>query len=111
MKKILIALIGAVLVLGACGDDNEPEPNETPVANEEAAGDFDATAAESTYAAKGCIGCHGGNLEGGVGPALAGTALSKDEIVAIIQAGVEGTAMNAYPDVDAENLAAWIKAQ
>ena len=34
-----------------------------------------------------CIGCHGGDLEGGMGgaaPALAGTSLSKDEIAKII---------------------------
>lgn len=117
MKKLLFVMIGAVLVLGACGGANEePEVNETPTneetpANDEtAAGDFDAAAAESTYQSS-CIGCHGGNLEGGVGPALAGTALTEEEMVAIIHAGVEGTAMSPFPDVDAENLAAWIATQ
>ena len=32
-----------------------------------------------------CIGCHGGDLTGGMGPALVGTDLSKDEIKDIIK--------------------------
>ena len=46
-----------------------------------------------TVAVGKCIGCHGGDLEGGMGgtaPALAGTSLSKDEIVKIIKEG-QGT--------------------
>jgi len=34
-----------------------------------------------------CIGCHGGDLTGGMGPALVGTALSKDEIKSVIKDG------------------------
>lgn len=34
-----------------------------------------------------CIGCHGGDLSGGVGPALVGTSLSKEEITEIITNG------------------------
>ncbi|MBO0586523.1 cytochrome c550 [Sporosarcina sp. E16_8] len=37
-----------------------------------------------------CIGCHGGDLTGGMGPALAGTTLSKDEIKGIILNGAGG---------------------
>ena len=43
-----------------------------------------------------CISCHGGDLEGGMGgaaPALAGTDLSKEDLVDVIQNGVPGTAM------------------
>lgn len=109
MKKLIIAMIGTVLLLGACGGADDSAPNEAPVADE-TAGDYDAAAAESTYQST-CIGCHGGNLEGGVGPALAGTALTEEEMVAIIHAGVEGTSMPPFPDVDAENIAAWIAAQ
>ncbi|KAA0966081.1 cytochrome c [Sporosarcina sp. ANT_H38] len=37
-----------------------------------------------------CIGCHGGDLSGGMGPGLVGTKLSKDEIKAIILNGTDG---------------------
>lgn len=43
-----------------------------------------------------CVSCHGGDLTGGMGgaaPALAGTALSADELKDIIQNGVPGTVM------------------
>lgn len=51
-------------------------------------GDFDPEVAKGK-----CISCHGGDLEGGVGPALAGTSLAKEELVEIITNGVEGTMM------------------
>jgi len=34
-----------------------------------------------------CIGCHGGDLTGGMGPGLVGTKLSKDEIKDIVKNG------------------------
>jgi len=37
-----------------------------------------------------CIGCHGGDLTGGMGPGLVGTTLSKDEIKNIIKDGTGG---------------------
>ena len=34
-----------------------------------------------------CIGCHGGDLTGGMAPGLAGTSLSKDELKDVIKNG------------------------
>ncbi|MBB6452219.1 menaquinol-cytochrome c reductase cytochrome b/c subunit [Salirhabdus euzebyi] len=42
------------------------------------------------YSQQSCINCHGGNLEGGAGPALVGTGLSVDEIKDIAVNGIEG---------------------
>ncbi|WP_088104260.1 c-type cytochrome [Halalkalibacter urbisdiaboli] len=118
MKKFLLT-IGAVFALTACGGGNEPAPEEAPVeeapaeetGGEEAAGDVDATAARATYE-KSCIGCHGGNLEGGAGPALAGGELSADEIQTVIHKG-QG-AMPPQTNVseeEAANLAKWLEIQ
>ena len=53
--------------------------------------------AMQVYTANGCNGCHGQNLEGMVGPNLAG--LDVDYVTHIVRNGVEGTAMTAYgPD-------------
>ena len=30
---------------------------------------------------KGCVGCHGGNAEGGFGPKLAGTSLTLEQVL------------------------------
>lgn len=54
-----------------------------------------------------CISCHGSALEGGVGPALKGTELSKEELVEVIANG-KGTMMPAFPDVDQEAVADYI---
>ena len=37
-----------------------------------------------------CIGCHGGDLTGGMGPGLVGTKLSKDELKDIVLNGTDG---------------------
>ncbi|NEU30218.1 cytochrome c [bacterium LRH843] len=125
MKKFLLALgLGAVVALTACGGGNEPAPAPTEQPAEEvpaeeapaetpeegATAEFDATAAEDTYK-KSCIGCHGGNLEGTVGPALKGTALSDAEIKNVILNGQGTMPAQNLPEADAENLAKWIKAQ
>ncbi len=116
MKKLLTVLIGAALVLGACGGGNEaapatPAPTETP-ATDATAGTFDATAAEATYK-QSCAACHGANLQGASAPTLVGTGLSKDEILTILREG-QGTMPAGLVRDGAEveeNLAAWIAAQ
>ena len=128
MKKFLLALgLGAVVALTACGGAEEAPEEEVPAEEapddeaeapaedaeapaEEAAGDFDATAARATYEAS-CIGCHGGNLEGAMGPALAGGTLTAEEIEDIIHNGQGTMPAQNLPDDEAANLAAWIEAQ
>lgn len=63
---------------------------------------------EDTYAQT-CAACHGGNLEGAVGPALKGTALSQEELVDIITNG-KGTSMPGGLIAGQEAaMAEWIK--
>ncbi|MGO4888829.1 c-type cytochrome [Anaerobacillus sp. MEB173] len=128
MKKLLIAMMGAAFILGACGGADEPAPaDEAPVedeapaeetpADEEApeegaegdageatAGDYDAAAAEASYG--NCMGCHGPNMEGGAGPAL--TGLDYDHILDVIENGATGMPGGLVSGEEAENLAAWI---
>ncbi len=112
----MLLALGVIVTLTACGggDEAAPAPEETApaedVATEEATGDFDATAARAVYESS-CIGCHGGNLQGGGGPALAGQDHTPEQVLNVIQNG-QGTmpAIN-IPAEDAENLAKWISAQ
>lgn len=71
---------------GAAGHE---EGGEEAPEGDAAAGEFDPEVAKGK-----CISCHGGDLEGGVGPALAGTSLSKEEIAEIIKNG-KGSMMPA----------------
>lgn len=113
MKKLLTALFGAALILGACGGDEptpapaEPAPTETPATDETAAGTYDATRAQTAY--QSCAGCHGGDLQGASGPAI--TGLTKEEVLLAIQEGPGIMPPNMVTGDDAENLAAWIAAQ
>jgi cytochrome c oxidase subunit 2 len=50
--------------------------------------------AMAVYTDNGCSACHGQNLEGMIGPNLAG--LSTDYIEKTVRSGVDGTAMTAY---------------
>ena len=62
-------------------------------------------AAMEIYTASGCNACHGQNLEGMIGPNLAG--LSASYVENLVRSGVAGTAMTAYgPDqISDEDLA------
>ncbi|WP_216830345.1 c-type cytochrome [Alkalihalobacterium elongatum] len=123
MKKFLMALTGAsILVLGACGGGGDEAPADDPVeeapaeeAGEETAEEttgatYDAQAAEATYKAK-CMSCHGGNLEGGVGPALTDGAYTYDEIIHVLAEGVGPMQPGLVEGEEAENLAAWLVEQ
>lgn len=54
------------------------------------------------YAESSCISCHGGSFEGGLGPALAGTGLSADEIEEIAINGTGGMPADTFEGTDEE---------
>ncbi|STO07819.1 MULTISPECIES: cytochrome c550 [Exiguobacterium] len=68
---------------------------------------------EDLYAAQGCAGCHGGNLEGGVGPALTGVGerLSADEITNIIINGKGSMPGGLASAEEADILTTWLLEQ
>ncbi|MEC1179956.1 cytochrome c [Metasolibacillus meyeri] len=76
---ILILAFGIGLIffmsMNGAGNHEEAEGGETVEQNDGAA------------LVQSCIGCHGGDLTGGMGPDLHGIALSKEEIVEILTNG------------------------
>lgn len=68
---------------------------------------------EDLYAAKGCTGCHGGNLEGGVGPALTGVGerLTADEITNTIINGKGSMPGGLASAEEADVLTNWLLEQ
>jgi mono/diheme cytochrome c family protein len=90
-----------------------PEATQPPAA---AAPAGDATAGKQTWATKPCVGCHGANAEGGVGPKLAGTTLTWDQLLSTVRNGRPGTAMMAFSaaqisDKELADIYAWLKSQ
>ncbi|MBA2175581.1 cytochrome c [Halobacillus locisalis] len=134
MKKWLSAMfLVLILVLGACGGgggDEEPAENEDSgmeegmdeengdtggdsgdmEGSEEGGDTVDAEAAEAVYQ-NNCASCHGGDMGGGVGPALqeVGSKYSADEIVDIIKNGKgQMPAQGQVSDEDAQLVASWL---
>ena len=85
-KKLLGMMLGAALVLGACGGGNKTD-------NDQNAGGTSTSEDAEKIVSSNCTTCHGGNLEGrGNAPALAniGSELSQDEIHDIVANGQNG---------------------
>lgn len=107
-KKLLAAVFGATLILGACGggDDNATDdtPATTPDAGETSSVDPEAVVDKS------CIQCHGGNLEGGSGPDLTnvGATHSEEEIHDIIENGQGGMPGGLIKGEELDAVAKWL---
>ena len=100
MKKLLTVLLGVAFVLAACGGDdgNNGDANLSE----------DASNGEAVYQAS-CVGCHGGNLGGASGPAIAG--LNVEDILAAIEEGPGKMPAGLIGRQDAEDVADWISKQ
>lgn len=90
-------LMGVVVAgLAGCGDAEDATTTDsvdsTPAESTESSGGTDS--AETTDVSAGekvanasCVGCHGGDLTGAMGPDLTTTSLSKEEIVDVLVNG------------------------
>lgn len=105
-KKLLAAIFGSVLVLGACGGggDDAGKKDEGTTGGDTASVDAEAVVQQK------CISCHGGNLEGASGPALdkIGAELSEEEIHDVIIDGQGGMPGGIIKGDDADAVAAWL---
>ncbi|SFQ10683.1 c-type cytochrome [Salibacterium halotolerans] len=112
MKKMFMTLAACtVFALSACGGGGGESGDSADNGNtENAGGSVDAEAARSAYD-QNCLQCHGQNLEGKNGPALAGRDLSQDHVLSMIQNGGAGMPDGLVSGEKAENLAAWVANQ
>lgn len=110
---VLIMVLGIGLMFGlsykGLGDAKEiakEKANGGKAKTEEKAS---ADNPEGIYKAS-CIGCHGDQYQGGVGPALKGVGkkLSKDEIKTIITKGKGAMPPGLVPEDKADAMAKWL---
>lgn len=103
-KKLLAAIFGSVLVLGACGGGGDDASKD-----EGTGGDSVVVDAEAVVQQK-CISCHGDNLEGAMAPALdaIGGTLSEEEIHTIIVDGQGAMPGGLIQGDEADAVAAWL---
>lgn len=107
-KKLLAMMLGAGLVLGACGGGNNA--GDTNNADTGTSGGETASADAEALYKKSCIGCHGGNLEGASGPKLSdvGSRLSEEEIHTIIEEGKGNMPPGLLKGEEAAVVAKWL---
>lgn len=97
--------IGLIFFMSLYGLDQKKEIADGEADEPEVVEEFDGEAVAQGK----CIACHGDNLEGDGAPALAGTDLSKDELVDIIKNGTDGgMPPGLVPDSDLEAMADYI---
>lgn len=105
-KKLLTAIFGSVLMLAACGGDDD---TAAPTGGEEVEV-VETEDAEKIVEGK-CITCHGGNLEGqGNAPAIndVGSRLSQEEILNVILNGQGAMPPKIIEGAEAEVVAEWL---
>jgi mono/diheme cytochrome c family protein len=87
---------------------SEPEPTATP----ELPAEPDPVVGQQLWAQKPCSGCHGAQAEGGIGPRLAGTALSFDEVLLQVRTGaapMPAFAEEEISDLEVKHIFAWLE--
>ncbi|SDR94083.1 cytochrome c551/cytochrome c550 [Paenibacillaceae bacterium GAS479] len=111
MKNRVWLHVGLTLIvvgsLAGCGGGSKNEGN---VGNENT--NRTSNSKPATTYKENCMSCHGGELQGGMGPSLqkAGAKLTKDQLATIITNGRGG--MPSFKDrlstEEIDNLAAWL---
>ena len=81
---LLLPLLLAVLLAGACGSSKTTTP--------------DVSAGADLYQQK-CSVCHGTEREGSIGPALVGHGLTDGQVETVINEGRAGTTMAPWQDM------------
>lgn len=107
-KGIVLFLVVALALTG-CGAGNSGGDDGGQTAEDPA----EVATAEQLYS-NNCASCHGGNLEGAMGPALdtIGATLSQDEIADIIENGQgQMPAQTQVSSAERDELASWLADQ
>jgi len=104
VKKLWLAFVtgGMLLTVAACGSNNN-------AGNKDSGEPVSASAGEKIFK-QSCSSCHGGQLEGAIGPALktVGAKYSETEIENIIHEGRGQMPSGVVEGNDAKSVAKWL---
>ncbi|MGO4500242.1 cytochrome c [Paenibacillus sp. 2RAB27] len=117
-KKMLLTYtcFGLMLVLAACGSSTKVEhtEHEGSTSTSSPSASVSASNAETLYKGN-CMSCHGGELQGKIGPSLVkvGGKLSEEQLDAKIQNGGGGMPgfKSKLKEPDVQALAEWLAAK
>ncbi|TCS95658.1 c-type cytochrome [Hazenella coriacea] len=108
MKKLALGMAAAFTLTALVGCN--PQPNQQSNQDKQDTGKTVAMEPKEIYA-NNCSSCHGGNLQGSVGPALdkIGSKMDQQQISDIIKNGVNSMpAQSQLSDEDRDQLSAWL---
>ncbi|WP_257143996.1 cytochrome c551 [Bacillus sp. AFS002410] len=107
MKKLLLAFVtgGMLLTMAACGSNNNNNTSDTKDSSEPA-----SVANGEKFFKQTCASCHGGNLEGIIGPSLkkVGAKYSEKDIENIIHDGRGSMPSGVLKGNEAKSVAMWL---
>jgi mono/diheme cytochrome c family protein len=89
---------------------NTPLPTDTPTPLLPTTPD--PAVGQQMWRQKTCIGCHGTNAEGGIGPKLAGTGLSFDQVLLQVRTGaapMPAFTEDQVSDLELQHVYAWLR--
>jgi mono/diheme cytochrome c family protein len=87
-----------------------PSPTDTPTLSLPSTPD--PAVGQQVWQQKPCIGCHGAGAEGGIGPKLAGTGLSFDQVQLRVRTGaapMPAFAEDQVSDLELQHIYAWLR--
>lgn len=100
-----------LLVVTGCASGSEESSGETGGTGENPGAVAEETVDAEQIFSGNCASCHGGNLEGGMGPSLetVGANLSQEEIADVIQNGRgQMQAQTQLEEGEVQELASWL---
>ncbi len=90
----------------------EGEAEKEPAPAVELPSEPDPATGQQVWAQKPCVGCHGAQAQGGIGPKLAGTALEVDEVLLRVRAGKDpmpAFSEEEVSDLEVQHIYAWLR--
>ena len=93
-----------------------PAPTDTPLPTDTPAPSLptepDPVVGQQIWQQKTCLGCHGANAEGNIGPRLAGTGLSFDQVLLRVRTGaapMPAFTEDQISDLELQHIYAWLR--